>query len=72
MIDNEKVEKPGEKLELLPGRHTVKASKAGYITRSATIDVEVGKPFEREYPLIKIQQRPPKPKPCGQFIRPCK
>lgn len=72
LIDNEKVEKPGEKLELLPGKHTVKASKAGYITRSETIDVEVGKPFEKDYPLIKIQQAPPRSKPCSQFIRPCK
>jgi hypothetical protein len=72
LIDNEKVEDLAKKLELLPGKHTVKASKAGYITRSETIDVEVGKPFEKEYPLIKIQRGPPRPKPCSQFIRPCK
>ncbi len=72
LIDNEKVDKPGEPLKLHPGTHTVKASKAGYITRSDTIDVPEGKPFEKDYALIKIQKGPPRPKPCSQFIRPCK
>lgn len=72
-IDGEKLSDPTAKLELIPGRHTVKALKEGYYPKLTTITVEADKPFEEKYVLARVVATPkPKNDDCGQFIRPCK
>ena len=73
IVDGDKVDGASEGLNLLPGKHTLELTKAGYLPRKEIIDVEIGAPVEKEYPLQKPGPRPkPKPKPCGQFLKPCK
>lgn len=71
-VDNEKVEDPNATLQLIPGKHTVKALKKGYYPRTDTISIPSDKPFEKEYVLAPIGVKKPRPKPCGQFLKPCK
>jgi serine/threonine protein kinase len=73
-VDNQSVERPREALQLAPGRYAIRAIKNGYLAASDTIEVEPGKPFEKEYRLVKIAGgRPPPPsEDCGQFLKPCK
>ena len=76
LIDAEKVDGSAVQ-ELLPGKHTVKVTKQGYLPKTDTLDLAIGsdKDAERkiEYRLLKPGVRPtPTPKPCGQFLQPCK
>jgi hypothetical protein len=72
LVDNEKIEKLEEKnkVQVLPGKHTVEARKTGFVTFKETIDIE--KPVEKELKLAKIGTAlPPPPKKCGKFLK-CK
>jgi serine/threonine protein kinase len=73
LVDNRAVEKLEEKnkLSLLPGRHTIEARKAGYLLRKETIELELGKPQEKDLFLAKLGSPPPPAtsKKCGQFIK---
>jgi len=76
LVDNEKVDldehkKNDNKLSLLPGKHTLEARKAGYYTRKETIVIEADKPTQKELPLQRRRKRQV-PKPCGQFLNPCR
>lgn len=72
-VDGKEIKKLDEKLELAPGKYRIKLVKGGYFQRSDTIEVKAGEKFEDEYVLRKAPRRtPPVPKPCGQFLRPCK
>ena len=75
LVDNEKIDleehkKNDNKLSLLPGKHTLEARKAGYITRKETIEIEAGKPTKKEILMRRPRKR--QPKPCGQFLNPCR
>ncbi|MFH1604034.1 MAG: protein kinase [Pseudomonadota bacterium] len=71
LVDNEEVADPNGRLRLIPGKHTVKAIKNGYVIRVDTIEIETAKAFEKEYHLVKVGPVPTKKPPCGQFLKPC-
>jgi hypothetical protein len=73
LIDADEVD-PAQKIELLPGKHTVQAIKAGFIPVKDLVTVELDKPFKREYRLQKIgsgkaPSPPPKKGKCGLFLK---
>lgn len=69
-IDGKALEKPGEKIELSPGKHKVRLVKTGYLIQEDEVVVEAGKPLEKVYRLIKLNAGP-KPNNCaGQFLCP--
>lgn len=71
-VDGKKVDEPGKDLELDPGRHELKMVAKGYFPRTAVIEVEPDEPLVNDYRLVPIGSAPrPKPKPCGQFLKPC-
>lgn len=71
-VDGEPIDKLDEAVPLLPGKHTVLASKKGYIPRKETITVELGGPVEKKLVLVKLGAGPaPKKKDCGKFLKRC-
>jgi hypothetical protein len=70
VVDGDEVKKHDEAVELLPGKHTVVASKAGYVSRNETITVELGTPLEKKLVLVAAPKAPTK-KPCGKFLKRC-
>lgn len=70
IVDGEELDELTEPVELLPGRHTVKASKRGYVPKKETIDIELGEPVEKKLVLVRIAAAPRK-KDCGKFLKRC-
>ncbi len=69
LVDNENVEKIEEKtkVSLLPGKHTLEARRAGYITVKETVDVD--KAMQKEVRFFKPGPLPQAPKlPCRRGI----
>jgi hypothetical protein len=65
-------------LTLPPGKHVVRASKAGYQNEKVTLEVKGGEKLEK---TIKLKEKvavptgpavPPPSKPCGKFLKRCK
>jgi len=70
VVDGEKVDKPADPVQLLPGKHTVEATKRGYVPRKESLVVELGEPVEKKLVLVRITGAPPK-KNCGKFLKRC-
>ncbi|MBW2523821.1 MAG: hypothetical protein JRI23_06585, partial [Deltaproteobacteria bacterium] len=70
VVDGEEVEKPSEPQQLLPGKHTVEATKQGYVPRKESVEVELGDPIEKKIVLVRITAAPRK-KNCGKFLKRC-
>jgi hypothetical protein len=71
LVDNKPIDDPSKPFELEPGRHTIKAMRSGYVPVQDTVDVVAGKPFSKEYRLLKPGKMPGPSGDCGQFLRPC-
>jgi hypothetical protein len=84
-VDDQAIEL-GKPLALAPGKHTVVASKDGYLTIKETVKVKDGEKVEKTYKLkekpaaaaVPAQAPAPAPapagpsKPCGKFLKRCK
>jgi eukaryotic-like serine/threonine-protein kinase len=71
-IDNEKIDEKGDPLELVPGKHTVKAIKAGYVTITKSFQVPTEGPFDKEFVLQRIAPASKKGAgPCSNQFLPC-
>jgi serine/threonine protein kinase len=69
VLDGERQKDPSQPVQLLPGKHTVQVAKAGYVPRKDTFEVELGKPIEKKYPLVRVTTTPKRP--CGKFLKRC-
>jgi len=69
----------GQPVDLTPGKHTVVASKSGFVTFKETFKVGPGDKVEKTYKLVARPTAPAgptgpaaPPKPCGKFLKRCK
>lgn len=71
----------GQPVDLSPGKHTVVASKSGYVTVKESFKVAAGEKVEKTYKLVAKPSAPAGPpatapagpaKPCGKFLKRCK
>ena len=69
-------------IPLPPGKHKIpRVGKEGFTTKTDSIVLVAGKPFEKEYKLVEKSNGPPAAaanpgpaapaKPCGKFLKKC-
>jgi hypothetical protein len=81
-VDDKAIEL-GKPVTLAPGKHTLVASKSGFVTQKETITVKAGEKVEKTFKLVAKPTAPAGPapapapapagkQPCGKFLKKCK